>query len=63
MQQTNGYIKTVKENNRDYHIRKIKWTIRELVEEGEEMLHWKVFRKAGIRQEYQNKLLDIICIL
>lgn len=56
MPQTDGYIETVKENNRDYHIRKIKWAIRVLDEEGQEVLPWKVFRKAGIRDEYQKEL-------
>jgi uncharacterized protein YjbK len=56
MPQTNGYIETGKENNREFHIRKIRWAIRELDEEGHEVVPWKIFRKAGIRGEYQKEL-------
>lgn len=58
MPQTKEYIDIVKENNRDFHIRKIKWAIRKLDEEGQEILPWKVFRKAGIREEYQEELKE-----
>ncbi len=52
MPQTKAYFETVKESNRGFHIRKIKWAIGELDEEGQEILPWKIFRKAGIREEY-----------
>lgn len=58
LSQTKAYIETVKESNRDFHIRKIKWAIRELDKEGQEVLPWKVFRKAGIRREYEDKLQE-----
>ncbi|MFT8347326.1 hypothetical protein [Clostridium saccharoperbutylacetonicum] len=60
MPYTKKYIEIVKENNRDFHIKKIKWVIRELDEEGQEVLSWKVFRKAGIRYEYHDKLEQYI---
>lgn len=63
MPQTKEYIQAVRESNKDFHIRKIKWAISGLDKEGQEVLPWKVFRKAGIREEYQEELKEQVYIL
>ncbi len=61
---TKGYLDSVKESRRDFQLRRIKWAVRELEQEGQELKLWKVLRKAGIRKEYirelENKVLEII---
>lgn len=61
--QTKEYIEAVRESNKDFHILKIKWAIRDLDEEGQEILPWKIFRKAGIREAYQEELKEQVYIL
>ncbi|AOY74996.1 TnsD family Tn7-like transposition protein [Clostridium formicaceticum] len=57
---TKEYIETVRESSREFHIRKIKWAIREIEKEGHELMIWRIFRRAAIRQEYQEDLIDAI---
>jgi hypothetical protein len=54
--QTMKYLNAVKETDDDYRIRRIKWAINELGKEGQDLKEWKIFRKAGIRKEYQANL-------
>ena len=55
---TKAYLDSVKETNRDFRLRRIYWAVRELEKEGVELQLWKIMRKAGIREEYQAKLIE-----
>ncbi|ETI91658.1 MAG: hypothetical protein Q607_CBUC00021G0100 [Clostridium butyricum DORA_1] len=56
---TNEYLKFVVENNDDFRIRRIKWAIRQLKQQENDIIKvWKIFRMAGIREEYKNGLID-----
>lgn len=61
---TKQYIDSVKESRRDFQLRRIRWAIRELEQEGEEVKLWKVLRKAGIRKEFcqevENDVIEIM---
>jgi len=50
---TKTYLDSVKENNHDFRLRRIRWAVKELEKEGEELQLWKIMRKAGIRNIYQ----------
>jgi hypothetical protein len=58
MPKTKEYLNIVTETVQDFQIRRIKWAIKELKEE--DLKVWKIMRKAGIREEYKNKLEDEI---
>lgn len=53
---TRAYLDSVKESDRDFRIRRMKWAIRELEKEGQELKEWRIIRKAGIRKEYQENI-------
>ena len=53
---TMKYLNSVKESDYDYRIRRIKWAINKLENEGQDLKVWKVYKKAGIRKEYQADL-------
>jgi DNA-binding MarR family transcriptional regulator len=53
---TKAYLDSVKESGRDFRVRRIKWAIRELEKEGQELKEWRIIRKAGIRKEYQENI-------
>ena len=55
---TKEYLDEKKESIRDFQIRRIDWAVRELENKGEDLKSWKIFRKAGIRKEYQEELID-----
>ena len=55
---TRAYLDSVKESDRDFRIRRIKWAIQELEKEGQELKEWRILRKAGIRKEYE-KYIEI----
>lgn len=56
LQRTRAYLDSVKESDKDFRIRRIKWAIQELESEGQELKEWRIFRKAGIRKEYEKSL-------
>lgn len=47
-----SYLENVKESDKDYRLRRIKWAVSELKKEGQELQRWKIIRKAGVREEY-----------
>ncbi|WIF95475.1 TnsD family Tn7-like transposition protein [Caminicella sporogenes] len=53
---TKKYLDTVVDDIRDYQIKRIKWAIKEMKKENEEIKIWKVLRKAGIRNDYRENL-------
>jgi len=53
---TKAYLDSVKESDKDFRIRRIKWAIQELEKEGQELKEWRILRKAGIRKEYQENI-------
>ena len=55
---TKAYLDSVKETNHDFRLRRFRWAVKELEKEGEELQLWKIMRKAGIREEYQAKLIE-----
>ncbi len=55
---TKAYLYSVKETNHDFRLRRIRWAVKELEKEGEELQMWKIMRKAGIREEYMAELKD-----
>jgi hypothetical protein len=56
MPQTKAYLESVTESIEDYQIRRIKWAIAKLEEQGEEVKPWKVIRIAGLREDYSQKV-------
>ena len=57
---TKEYLDSVKETNHDFRLRRIRWAVKKLKKEGEELQMWKIMRKAGIREEYQAKLMEVV---
>lgn len=64
MSLTKQYLDSVKESRRDFQLRRIKWAVMEVEQEGQELKLWKILRKAGIRKEYigglENEVLEIM---
>ncbi|UZQ52428.1 TnsD family transposase [Clostridium kluyveri] len=57
---TKAFLENVVESVRDYQIRRIKYAIKELQEQGHDLQLWKIYRRAAIRKEYQDGLESII---
>ncbi|GMA64211.1 hypothetical protein GCM10025859_46510 [Alicyclobacillus fastidiosus] len=56
MPQTKFYLVSVKETVEDFQLRRIKWAIREIEREGQDLQWWRIVRKAGIRGEAAEKI-------
>lgn len=48
------------ESDKNYKIQRVKWAMKELRREGQELIEWNIFRKAGIRREYKVELKEDI---
>lgn len=57
---TKAFLENAVEGVGDYQIRRIKYAIKELQEEGHDLQLWRIYRKAAIRKEYQDGLESII---
>lgn len=57
---TEKYLNEQTESITEFQHRRIDWAIKELNEEGNGVELWRVFRKAGIRKEYQDELEEKI---
>jgi len=57
---TKAYLDSVKETNHDFRLRRIRWAVKELEKEGEELQLWRIMRKAGIREQYQIELKEVV---
>lgn len=55
---TKKYIDEVTENITEFQLRRIKWAIQKIKNDGQEIKLWKIFRYAGIRKEHQALLLQ-----
>lgn len=53
---TKAYLEEYVENIKDFQTRRIKWAIQELQNNGLELQLWRIYRQAGIRQEYEEEL-------
>jgi hypothetical protein len=53
---TKAYLESVTESIEDYQIRRIKWAVKKLEEQGEEVQPWKVIRMAGLREDYAEEV-------
>jgi len=60
LQKTKAYPDSVIETNHDFRLRRIRWAVKELEKEGEELTQWRIFRKAGIREEYKVELKKVV---
>lgn len=58
--ETKAFLENTVESVRDYQIRRIKYAIKELQKEGDDLQLWRIYRKAAIRKEYQDGLESII---
>ena len=53
-------IDTHVESDDQFRKRRIKWIIREMLNNYEDLVAWKIFREAGIREEYQEDLREYV---
>ena len=58
MPQTKAYFESVKETVEGYRVRRIRWAIREIEREGQDLQWWRIVRKAGIRGEAVKQLWE-----
>ncbi|MED1850078.1 TnsD family transposase [Brevibacillus agri] len=49
---TQAYLNLVAETEEQFRIRKIKWAMKELEQEGQDLSVWRILRKAAIRKEH-----------
>lgn len=61
---TKEFINGVIDTNKSYQIKKVKWAVQELVKEGEGVVWWKVYDKAGFNEseimEFKEELKSIV---
>lgn len=57
---TKAFIESVIETDKDFRARRVKWAIRVMKDEGEEIKEWKILRKAGIRKEFVDEIEEYI---
>jgi hypothetical protein len=60
MQQTKEFLYKHLESIEDFQIRRVNWAVKELEREGEELVEWRIIRKAGIREENYEDILEYI---
>ncbi|MEP0885188.1 hypothetical protein NDI49_26920 [Trichocoleus sp. ST-U3] len=53
---TKAYLESVTESIEDYQIRRLKWAIAKIEEQGKEVKPWRVIRIAGLREDYSDKV-------
>lgn len=53
---TKRYLEGKTESIKDFQIRRLQWAIQELQDDGQDLSLWRIFRKAGIREEFQDEL-------
>jgi hypothetical protein len=57
---TKDYIESVAEKEKDFRIRRVKWAVKALEEESQEVKAWRILKKAGIREEFVEEVKEII---
>ena len=55
---TRRYLEEQTESIKDFQMRRIKWALQELQKDGQYLSLWRVYRKAGIRELFQNELQE-----
>ncbi|MFT8347327.1 TnsD family transposase [Clostridium saccharoperbutylacetonicum] len=63
MLQTKEFLHEYLESIEDFRVRRVRWAIKELERDGEELIEWRILRKAGIREEYFKDILGCIKII
>jgi hypothetical protein len=53
---TKAYLESVTESIEDYQIRRVRWAIEKLEQQGEEVKPWKVIRIAALGEDYSQKV-------
>lgn len=57
---TKDFIEQVFESEQDFRLRRVKYVVNEMKENGEVIKEWKVLRKAGIKQEFYEEVLEFL---
>ncbi len=57
---TVAYIQRTVESDMDFRLRRVEWAAKEMKENGDNLIEWRILKKAGIRVEYMDELHDII---
>lgn len=57
---TKEFLENTVENVRAYQVRRILYAIKKLQDEREDLKLWRIYRKAGIRKEYEKELESVI---
>lgn len=60
MPKTKMFIDGIRESEKDFRLRRVKHVIEEISIAGEEIIAWKVLRKANIKKEFSNEVQDYI---
>lgn len=60
---TTAYIKGVVEDTEAFQFRRVKWVSDRMKENGEEVLGWKLHRKAGLSSNVSNKVRRLVALL
>lgn len=58
--ETRVFIEQVSESEQDFRLRRVKYVINEMKENGEVIKEWKVLRKAGIKQDFYEEILEFL---
>lgn len=58
--ETRVFIEQVSESEQDFRLRRLKYVINEMKENGEVIKEWKVLRKAGIKQDFYEEVLEFL---
>lgn len=60
MLETKVFIEEVSESEQDFRLRRVKYVINEMLENGEVIKEWKVLKRAAIKAEFYNEVKGII---
>ncbi|MFT4413449.1 TnsD family Tn7-like transposition protein [Bacillus sp. UMB0728] len=55
---TKWYLEGKTESIKDFQIRRLQWAVKELQDDGKDLSLWRIFRKAGIRENFQKELME-----
>jgi len=55
---TKRYLDEKTERIKDFQIRRLQWAVKELQEDGRDLSLWRLYRKAGIRENFQKELKE-----
>lgn len=60
MPKTSEVLNNVTESIEDFQMRRIKWAINELEKNNEEIVEWRIIRRAGLRPGFSDKVSAVI---